>query len=286
LLQTLGPFTSILIASLFLTMNQGLMGTILSVRLAQVDASAQVADLMTTAYFLGPRVRLPAGTPPIGRTGHIRGFASVMTIAACSTLLIPVIREPIAWIAIRFATGTSLVLAFLVLESWLNMMAGNTERGSIFGVYITIVYIGMTGGQALLGLLDPQIFHAFSIAAMCLMLALFPMTLTRRAQPVLPPETRVRMMDLVRLSPVGFAACVVSGILTGATFGLFPFFAAGLGLDTARIALFMSAVVSGGLILNWPLGKLSDRMDRRWLIAGSVSPSPPAAPGWRSAGGI
>jgi predicted MFS family arabinose efflux permease len=125
----------------------------------------------------------------------------------------------------------------------------------------------MTSGQAVLAVLDPQTFHAFSIAAICLMLGLLPMTLTRRAQPKLPPESRVRMMDLVRLSPVGLGACVASGALTGATFGLFPFYAAGLGLDTGRIALFMSAVVAGGLVLNWPLGKLSDRMDRRWIIA-------------------
>lgn len=270
MIQSLGSFTPILIASFFLTMNQGLMGSILSVRLAQMDASAQVAGLMTTAYFAGHMFGSQLGHRLLGRIGHIRGFVTVMAIAACSTLIIPVVPEPWAWIAIRFAIGTSLVLAFLVLESWLNMTATNTERGSVFGAYITIVYIGMTAGQAMLGFLDPQAFHAFSIAAVCLMLGLLPMTTTRLAQPVLPPETRVKLMDLYRMSPVGIAACVISGALTGAIFGLFPFFAAGLGLDTGRIALFMSVVIGGGLVLNWPLGRLSDRVDRRWIITAAA----------------
>lgn len=267
MLQTLGPFKPVLLAALFLAINQGLVGSILSVRLAEMQASAQMAGLMTTAYFIGHVLGSRLGHRLLGRTGHIRAFAGMMAIGAISALLIPVIPEPLAWIAIRLAAGISLVLGFLVLESWLNMQTSNENRGSVFGVYITVVYVGMTAGQVMLGFVDAMSFQAFSITAMMLMLAILPMTMTSRAQPDLPADARLRLTDLVRLSPVGFAACAASGALTGAIFGLFPYYASGAGLDISGIAIFMSATVGGGLLLNWPLGKLSDRVDRRWVIA-------------------
>jgi MFS family permease len=267
MLHGLGSYRPVLLAALFLTVSQGLMNTILSVRLAQMQAPAQVAGLITTAYFLGQVVGSRLGHRLLGQSGHIRAFATVMAIGSICALLIPIIPEPLAWVAIRFIAGISLVLAFLVLESWLNMMAGNEVRGSVFGVYITIVYLGMTAGQALLGVLDITSFHAFSLAAMALMLAVLPMTLTQRAQPQLLPEARLRLVDLLRLSPVGMAGAMASGGLTGAIFGLFPFFATEQGLSAAGIATFMSAVIGGGLLLNWPLGRLSDSIDRRYVIA-------------------
>jgi MFS family permease len=270
MLHALGLFKPVLLATLLLTLSHGLMSTILSVRLAQMDASAQIAGAITTAYFLGYALGSRFGYRLLGRAGHIRAFATVTAAASICILAIPMIPEPLAWVVIRFAMGVFLVLAFLVIESWLNAMAGNEMRGAVFGVYITIFNVGMVGGQALLGFMDVTGFQVFSIAAMVLLLAMVPMTLTRAAQPDLPPPSRLRLMDLVRISPVGIAAAVVSGELIGAIFGLFPFFAVSIGLSTAGVATFMSAVVGGGLVMNWPLGKLSDRIDRRLVIAGAA----------------
>jgi MFS family permease len=113
-------------------------------------------------------------------------------------------------------------------------------------------------------------FQVFSVAAILMLLAMLPMTLTRAAQPDLPPASRLRLIDLLRISPVGIVAAVASGELIGAIFGLFPYFAVSIGLSTAGVATFMSAVVGGGLLMNWPLGKLSDRIDRRIVIAGAA----------------
>ncbi|HKK30489.1 MAG TPA: MFS transporter, partial [Alphaproteobacteria bacterium] len=242
------------------------MSTILSVRLAQLEASAQVTGLITTAYFLGQVAGSRLGHRLMARSGQIRGFSAMAAVASMSILLVPLVPDPLAWIVLRFIAGVALVLAFLVMESWLNMSADNTTRGSVFGAYMVVVYLGMTGGQGLLGVLDIASFEAFSIAGMLAMAAILPLALTQRAQPELPPPVRLRLIDLVRISPVGIAAAVASGALTGAMFGLFPFFAADAGLQGGQIATFMAAVVGGGLVLNWPLGRLSDVFDRRLII--------------------
>lgn len=267
MLQALGPFRPVLLAALFLMTGHGLTSTILSARLAQLGASAQIAGLVTTAYFVGMVVGSRFGSRLLQRTGHIRGFAATVTLAAISVLLVPVVSDPFAWMALRFVGGFSIALALLILESWLNIEADNTTRGSVFGAYMVVAYVGMTGGQALLGVFDIGSYEVFSVAAIAMMLAVQPMVFTVQAQPILPPMARLRLMDLLRISPVGIAATVAAGGLTGAMFGLFPYFASSSGLDTGGIAVFMSSVIGGGLILNWPLGWLSDRIDRRWVIA-------------------
>lgn len=266
MLQALGPFRPLLLAALFLMTGHGMTSTILSVRLAQSDASAQIAGLMTVAYFVGMVTGTRLGYLLLRRTGHIRGFAATVTGAAMSILLVPMVPDPLAWMVLRFVGGICVVLALLILESWLNIAADNTSRGSVFGAYMVVAYVGMTAGQALLGVLDVGSYEAFSIAAVAMMLAVQPLAFTTRLQPELPANTRLRLTDLLRISPVGIAAAVASGALTGAMFGLFPFYAGAVGLKAGEIAVFMAAVVGGGLVLNWPLGWLSDRIDRRYVV--------------------
>ncbi len=271
MLAATASFRPILLAAMFMMMGHGLTSTALSVRLAQLDASAQIAGLVTTAYFLGMVVGTRFGHRLLLRTGHIRGFAATVAGAGLSILMLPIIPDPVAWIIFRFIGGVCIVLALLVLESWLNIAADNAVRGSVFGAYMVVVYVGMTVGQAVLGVLDVGSFEAFSIAAIAMMLAVQPLAFTRLSQPVLPPSARLRLIDLVRISPVGIAAAVGSGALTGAMFGLFPFYASSVGLSAGGIAVFMSAVIGGGLVLNGPLGWLSDRVDRRFVVVAAAA---------------
>lgn len=271
MLQTLGPFRPILLAALLMTVGQGVMGTVLPVRLAQLEAPAQLAGMVTTAYFLGQVLGIRLGHRLLARSGHIRAFAAMIAATAVCVLAVPMVENPWAWMALRFAMGVFTVLAILVMESWLNISADNTVRGSVFGAYMVVCFVGLTAGQALIGFTDAGAYVVFSVAAMMYMLSVLPMTLTERAQPDLPPSVRVRLVDLLRISPVGIAAAVASGGLVGAMFGLFPFFAVEAGLSAEQVAAFMAAVIGGGLVLNWPLGRLSDMMDRRIVIAAAAA---------------
>jgi MFS family permease len=266
MLSALGPFRPILLAAMLMMVGQGLMGTVLPVRLAELGASAQIAGLVTAAYFLGQVIGTRLGNRLMARAGLIRGFAAVIAAACVCILLIPMVDTPWAWMILRLASGIFTVLALLVMESWLNMASDNATRGSVFSAYMVVAYVGLTLGQVLIGFVDASTFVPFSVASMMLMLAILPMTLTQRAQPELPPATRLRLVDLARISPVGIAACVASGALTGAMFGLFPFYASSQGYSSGGVATFMAAVIGGGLVLNWPLGRLSESVDRRLVI--------------------
>ena len=270
MLQTLGPFRPVLLAALLMMVGQGVMNTVLPVRLAQLDAPAQIAGLITTMYFLGQVIGTRLGQRLLARSGHIRAFAAMIAATAICGLAIPMIENVWVWMALRLAMGVFTVLAILVMESWLNMAAENTVRGSVFSAYMVICFVGLTAGQALIGFMDAGTFQVFSVAAMMFMAAVLPMTLTERAQPELPSPVRLRLIDLLRISPVGIAACVISGGLIGAMFGLFPFFATAAGLSRGDVAIFMAAVIGGGLILSWPLGRLSDLVDRRLVIAAAA----------------
>ncbi len=267
MLQALGLFRPVLVAALLMMVGHGVMNTILPLRLAQLDASAQLAGLVTTAFFLGQVIGTRFGHRLLARGGHIRAFAAMTAAASICCLVVPIVEDPWFWMALRLAMGIFIVLAILVMESWLNIAADNTVRGSVFGAYMVVAFVGQTAGQAVIGAFDTNIFQVFSVAAIMFSLAILPMTLTQQVQPELPAPVRLRLVDLARISPVGIASCVASGGLIGAMFGLFPFFAIASGLASDDVALFMAAVVGGGLVLNWPLGRLSDRMDRRIVIA-------------------
>lgn len=267
MLQALGSFRPVLVAALLMMVGHGVMNTILPLRLAQLDASAQLAGLVTTAFFLGQVIGTRFGHRLLARSGHIRAFAAMTAAASICCLIVPIVEDPWFWMVLRFAMGIFIVLAILVLESWLNIASDNAVRGSVFGAYMVIVFVGQTAGQAMIGAFDTGTQQIFSLAAIMFSLAMLPMTLTQRPQPELPVPVRLRLVDLFRISPVGIASCVASGGLIGAMFGLFPFFAVASGLSSDDVALFMAAVIGGGLVLNWPLGRLSDRMDRRIVIA-------------------
>lgn len=267
MIAALGSFRPVFLSALLMMMCQGIMGTVLPVRLAQLEAPAQLAGLVTTFYFVGQVFGTRLGHRLLARAGHIRAFAATISATAVCVLLVPMIAEPFAWIALRFLMGFCAVLSILVLESWLNISVDNTNRGSVFGIYMVIVYIGLTSGQFSLGFFDAGSFAVFSAAAMALMISILPMTLTERLQPELPPAERLGLLALYKVSPVGIAACVTSGALMSAVYGLFPYFATSSGMAPSDVAVFMTGVIGGGLVLNWPVGRLSDFVDRRIVIA-------------------
>ena len=159
MLTALGPFRPVLIAALLMMVGQGVMNSILPVRLAQLDASAQIAGLLTTVYFLGQMIGTRLGHWLLHRTGHIRAFAAMIAATGVCTLLAAMIEDPWVWMLLRLAMGVFTVLAILVMESWLNMASENSVRGSVFGAYMVVVYLGLTGGQSIIGLFDTCLLY-------------------------------------------------------------------------------------------------------------------------------
>jgi MFS family permease len=157
------------------------------------------------------------------------------------------------------------------VESWLNDRASNETRGRVLSVYVTVNLSALLLGQWLLLLAEPQSFELFSIGAMLYCLCLIPIGLTRLPAPTARPALRLDLVRLFTVAPVGAAGCVAVGLANGAFWSLAPLYGQSLGFSTRELALFMSVFIAGGALVQLPLGRISDGMDRRWIIAATCT---------------
>jgi predicted MFS family arabinose efflux permease len=167
---------------------------------------------------------------------------------------------------LRAITGYCFAILYIIIESWLNARSDNRTRGTVFSIYTAINLTVITAGQMMLGLANPESFTLFAFASILVSLAALPVAFTGSASPEQPEFVRPRIAKLFRISPVGAAGCFAVGLANGAFWSLGPVFAQNEGFGIHEIAVFMSAVVLGGALAQWPLGSVSDRMDRRIVM--------------------
>ncbi len=247
-------------------MGNGLQGTLLPVR-GNIEAFSSIElGLLGTAYFLGFTFGCMHGPQLVARSGHIRAYLAMTALASVVVLLHALYIEPVAWFVLRAVTGYCFAVLYVVIESWLNACSDNRTRGTVFSVYTAINLTVITAGQMMLAFADPRTFNLFAVAAILVSLAALPVAFTRKASPHHPELVYPRIGKLYRVSPVGVSGCFAVGLTNGAFWALGPVFAQNAGFDVGEIALFMSAVVLGGALALWPLGSLSDRLDRRVVM--------------------
>jgi MFS family permease len=206
----------------------------------------------------------------IRQVGHTRTFAALAAVAASVALLHLLVIDPTVWVAARALTGFCYAGLFMVVESWLNASATPQTRGRILSIYGMTGLIAGIAGQLLLPTSDPAGFRLFCITAILISLALVPTALSRATAPVHAiGEVRIDLKRLYTSSPFGVVAAVLCGITTSSFFALGPVYAQLRGLDMTGIAIFMACGTLGGFVTTWPLGWLSDRMDRRHVIIGT-----------------
>lgn len=257
---------TLLIGVAIILAGNGLLGTLLGVRGTMEAFPSGMLGLIMAAYFAGFIVGtfwVPRG---IRRVGHIRMFAALASMASVIALLHGLLVHPLPWLMLRVASGFCIVGLYIAIESWLNEQVGNEQRGYLFSVYMTTTLIGLGIGQVLLLVADPAGLHLFALASVLLSLGLVPVALTRVREPRVLKTRRLGLRRLYEISPLGVVGCIASGLIMGAFWGLGPVFAAGIGLDTGGIAGFMGLTVLGGIFMLWPVGRLSDRYERRRVL--------------------
>ena len=263
-----GPLSALLIGVAVLFFGNGLQSVLLPVR-ATIEAFATTSiGLIASAYSAGFVVGCLSMPHIVRRVGHIRTFAVCAAIAASVVLLMALIVDPWVWIVLRALSGVCFAGLFMVIESWLNERATSTNRGQILGVYMVINLTAVTIGQMILPLGDPAAFSLFALTAIAITLALVPVGLTTSDAPQPLREVRLRLGRLYAMSPVGVVGGFFVGLANGAFGGLGVVFARDVGLSITGIALFMSASLVGGAVAQLPLGRLSDRTDRRKVMIG------------------
>ena len=269
MIKALTPVASLLLGVAILLTGNGLQGTLLPLR-ARIEAFDVIAiGALGSAYFIGFVLGCVAGPYLVRRAGHIRTFAALAAIASTVVLAHPLALAPVAWWSLRAITGFCFAGLYVVIESWLNERSSNENRGLIMAVYTIVNLTVITLGQMAITLYDPSNFALFSVASILVSLAAVPVALTVAPGPSPLETVRLRPLHLLRLSPVGFVGSFAVGAANGSFWSLGPVYAADSGLSITGVAVFMSATVLGGALLQWPLGRLSDRMDRRKVIASS-----------------
>ncbi|MEE4637363.1 MAG: MFS transporter [Wenzhouxiangella sp.] len=265
-MQAIIAVSTLLLGIAIILMGNGLLGTLLGVRGELEGFSPSTLGLVMGVYFAG----YVAGTifvpSMIRRVGHIRIFTALASIASIATLTHGLIVHPVSWMLGRAMTGFCIVGMYIAIESWLNSQTDNDNRGNIFSAYMTTTLVGLGIGQVLLLAGDVETLFLFALASVLLSLGLVPVALTRVHEPKIEDVDRLGLRKLYEASPSGVVGSLFAGLGTGALWGLGPVFASGIGLGTRGVAGFMAFTILGGILMMWPVGKLSDRYDRRVVL--------------------
>jgi MFS family permease len=271
MLRLLTPVAPLLAGVAILLIGQGLQGTLLPVRANLEGFSTLTIGLMGGAYFFGFTIGCLRGSNLVRRVGHVRVFAAMTAAASAAPLLHGLWIDTWVWSLLRLVSGYCFAVLYVVIESWLNEQATNETRGAVFSAYTLITLTMMAGGQQMLLLHPPQQMALFAIASALVSIAAIPVALAGTATPA-HHETEVRL-DLRRMfaiSPAGALGSLAAGLANGAFWSLAPVFVAGSYSDLKITAWFMTAAVLGGAVGQWPLGRWSDHVDRRWVIVAAA----------------
>lgn len=270
MLHIIVSILSLLLASAILLFGVGLQGTLIALRAGVEGFPVDVTGIVMAAYFIGYAIGTRICPYLIRQFGHIRTYAILATIASAVAVAYPLMPTPFAWFVLRVITGISIVGLFIVIESWLNEIAPSESRGRFFAVYMLITLLAMALGQFMILAGDVRSFDLFAITTILISLALVPVAMTRVRQPEPVESVPLHLPALYRNSPMGVVGTLVAGLINGAFWGLSPVFASSMGLNELHIALFISLTVIGGALLQWPVGLLSDRLDRRTVLTGAT----------------
>lgn len=249
-----------------LLLGNGLFGTLLGVRASLEGFSLGVTGAIMSAYFLGYVGGSFLCVGAIARVGHIRTFAALSATLAATAIAHAIFVVPPVWGLFRLVTGVCIVGVFLVIESWLNSVTPQPLRGRVFSLYMTVNLLAMATGQFLLTLADPKDFVLFGLVSILFALSLLPTTLTRLEAPTPENATGLTLRELYAASPVGVIGCLACGFVSAAFWGMGPVYGKMIGLQEIGVATFMSCIIVGGMLAQWPIGAASDRMDRRKVI--------------------
>jgi len=267
---------SLLLGLSVLLAGSGLLGTLLGLRAAGAGIQPATLGWVMSAFYVGYVVGAFACPALIRRVGHIRTFAALAALSTAACLLYGLWLDPWAWLGLRLISGISLIGLYMVVESWLNAEA-TQRRGRLFALYMSVSLMALAAGQGLLLFGSEQPLAPYALAAVLFSLGAVPIALVRGAAPQLPQAPALRLHLLAQQAPAGLITAAISGAVTGAFWSLAAAFAQGLGLDTRSIAGFIAASVLGGTLLQWPLSRLSDRLDRRWVVAATAASGAVAA---------
>ena len=266
--QTLLAMALAPILGLFITsIGNGLISSLTSLRLDAAGESATVVGIVSSAYFIGLTLGAFFNDRLIIRTGHIRAYSSFASLTAATLLLQALITAPWGWFLLRLINGWATVGVFLVVESWLLLAADKSMRGRLLALYMIAYYGSTMIGQAELGYVASLGgMQPFMIAALLASLSVLPIVIIPRVSPLMEPAEPVLPHRLLKMTPTGFIGSMGSGVALAAVYTLLPLYLQRIGLNVDRVGHMMACVIFGAMLLQYPVGRWSDRHDRQSVL--------------------
>ena len=260
------PLIPLLVTAGILIGGNGLQGTYISLRGLHEGFSTSLIGLIGTGYNIGFAIGCIYVTRILRSIGHIRTFSAMAAIASAASIAMALLIDPWFWFLMRLVAGICFASLFATVESWLNARVTNSNRARTLSVYRLVDLGSVTAAQYLIPTVGIEGFQLFAIVSMALTLSLVPISFADRSSPGAPDAIKFDVKALWNISPLATVGCIVVG-LTNSTFrSLGPIYAEGIGLSITAIATFMSVGIIGGVVLQYPLGLYSDRLDRRLII--------------------
>ncbi|MGB1109199.1 MAG: MFS transporter [Gammaproteobacteria bacterium] len=257
---------SIFLGLAILMLGNGLQGTLTGWRANFEGFSPTVTGLVIMGFSIGFLLGSLITPSLVRGVGHIRVFAAFASLASACILIQILFIDAILWFFMRLVIGICFAGAYVIVESWLNARSDDGSRGRVLSVYMIVTYCGMAGGQWMMMAADPSTKDLFMVASILMSFALVPVLIGRISAPVIEFHRKLTVTDLLRDAPAGTAALFITAIGQGALFGMSAVYASRNGMDVNQVSLFVSSFILLGALIQWPVGALSDRMDRRFTI--------------------
>ena len=258
---------ALLLGMLLLMIGNGLQGTVLGVRGEAEGYSGAVLGLVMSAYFIGFLGGTQATPHLLRRVGHVRVFAALASLISAAFILFAALVDPVAWFVLRVIVGFCFSGVYVVAESWLNDSATNETRGQTMSAYVTAQMVGIVVAQGLLNVADPNQYELFVIMSVLVSVSFAPILLSSSPVPMFEATRRMSIKQLIETSPLGCLAMFLLGVIFACQFGMGAVYAAERGLSNLEISIFIGTIYVGGVVCQPPIGWVSDRIDRRVLIA-------------------
>ncbi|MEM9473836.1 MAG: MFS transporter [Pseudomonadota bacterium] len=266
MIQVLGASWALFLGLLLLMLGNGMQGTLLGIRGGLEGFSTFQMSIVMSAYFVGFLGGSRMAPELIRRVGHVRVFAALGSFVSAALILFPAITDPWAWAVLRVLIGFCFSGVYVTAESWLNNSVDNTNRGKALSLYVIVQMAGITAAQGLVTMGDPGGFILFIIPSVLVSISFAPILLSINPTPAFETTKAMTLRELFQISPLGCVGVFFLGGVFSAQFGMAAVYGTEAGLTVAQISTFIAAIYVGGLLLQYPIGWISDRMDRRVLI--------------------
>ena len=266
MIQVLSSAWALLLGMCLLMIGNGMQGTLLGIRGEIEGFSTFEMSIVMSAYFAGFLGGSRMAPTMIRRVGHVRVFAALASLISAVMILYPTVTEVWMWTAGRVLIGFCFSAVYVTAESWLNNAADNSNRGQALSLYMIVQTAGIVISQALLLAADPSGYVLFVIPSILVSIAITPILLSISPTPAFDATKPMSLRELYSFSPLGCVGMFLLGGIFSAQFGMASVYGAKAGLSVAQISTFVATFFVGSVVLQYPIGWISDRMDRRFLV--------------------